>query len=66
MPIPSRIESYLARHAARYDLVPHAASHTSIETAELAHVHMTASQFFSLLGPAERAHFAQQERRTHR
>jgi Ala-tRNA(Pro) deacylase len=161
MPIPSRIESYLARHAARYDLVPHAASHTSIETAELAHVpgdrlvkavlleddegafiavlpstrsiqlshlgaqlnrrvrladtaevprhfpdcrdgaippigaayglrtivddeleggqevyfeagdhenlvHMTASQFFSLLDPAERAHSARHERRTHR
>lgn len=38
MPIPPRIESFLARHGARYDVVPHPASHTSIESAELAHV----------------------------
>jgi Ala-tRNA(Pro) deacylase len=29
-------------------------------------VHMTASQFLSLLGRVERAHFAQRERRTYR
>jgi Ala-tRNA(Pro) deacylase len=38
MPIPSRIETFLARQGARYDVVPHPASHTSIESAELAHV----------------------------
>ena len=161
MAIPSRVEQYLAQHGARYDVVQHPASNTSIETAELAHVsgdllvkavlleddegallavlpatrsiqmshlgrelnrrvrladdddvprhfpdcragaisplgaayglrtivddeleaqqevyfeagdhenlvHMTASQFMALLGSAERAHFGQRERRTHR
>ena len=38
MSIPARVEQYLAQHGARYDLVAHPASHTSIETAEAAHV----------------------------
>ena len=38
MAIPSRIESFLTRHGARYDVVPHPPSSTSIETAERAHV----------------------------
>jgi Ala-tRNA(Pro) deacylase len=161
MAIPSRIESFLSRHGASYDLVPHPESHSSIETAEHAHVpgdllvkgvvleddegaliavlpstrsiqmshlgrdlnrrvrladgqdltrlfpdcragavpplgrayglrtivddeleaqpevyfeagdhenlvHMTGAQFMALLGPAERAHFAQRQRRTYR
>lgn len=38
MAIPSRIQAFLAQRGARYDVVPHPATHTSTETAERAHV----------------------------
>ncbi len=38
MPIAPRIQDYMARSGAKYDVVAHPYSHSSSETAELAHV----------------------------
>jgi Ala-tRNA(Pro) deacylase len=38
MAIASRVEDYMARHGVHYDVIAHPHSHSSMETAQLAHV----------------------------
>jgi Ala-tRNA(Pro) deacylase len=38
MAIAQTVESYMAKRGVRYDVIPHAHSHNSAETAQLAHV----------------------------